>query len=158
MESCTWSRRRRHVISVCPPTCSPLVPVARRRGLEFWSDGTGVYGPGDKNWRIPDISLSRPEHASARGLETAELVVEVLSPDDESRQKLPYYAKIGIREVWLIDPTTRVIEIYTLVTDTYELVAFVNGVAMSPCLGITLSVVAGPRLRLADIDGTISDV
>jgi Uma2 family endonuclease len=131
-----------------------LAPIARRLGLEVWGGSIGIYGLGDDNWRIPDVALARPDQTSERGLEHAELVVEVLSPHDESRQKLPYYAKLGVREVWLIEPSTRVSEIYKLDGDWYELVA----ASTSPMLGITLQLVEGPRLRLTDIDGTITDV
>ena len=34
----------------------------------------------------------------------AELVIEILSPHDESRQKQPFYAKCGIPAFWIIDP------------------------------------------------------
>jgi Uma2 family endonuclease len=133
-----------------------LAPIAKRLGLQFWADATGVYGPGE-NWRIPDVTLARPDQGSKRGLESAELVVEILSDYDESRKKFPFYAKIGVSEVWLIDPATRATEIYTLVTGEYASVPFVDGRARSPRLGIELAIVDGPRLRL-DADGSVTDV
>ncbi|MEO8843780.1 MAG: Uma2 family endonuclease, partial [Kofleriaceae bacterium] len=98
-----------------------LADIARRLGLEFWSDSTGLFGPGE-NWRIPDVTFARPDQASERGLESAELVVETLSPNDESRKKLPFYARIGVREVWLVDPATRVVEIFALQAGGYAAV------------------------------------
>jgi hypothetical protein len=35
--------------------------------------------------------------------------VEILSPGDESRQKLPFYADHEVDEVLLVDPATRTI-------------------------------------------------
>jgi len=125
-----------------------LIPVAKRLGLEIWGDATGLYG-GDKNWRIPDVTLARPEHVSERGLESAVLVVEMLSPNDESRDKFAFYARVCVREVWIIDPHSRAFEIYALGDDGYTQVP-TAGPAISPALGITLAIVDGPRLRLTD--------
>lgn len=133
-----------------------LDAIAKRRGWRAWT--AGVYEPDtDKSWRVPDISLARPEQVSTRGLEGAELAVEVLSPHDESRKKFGFYARVGVRELWLIDPATRATELYALVGDRYEPVAGVAGVARSPLLGITLELVEGPRLRLRDGDD-VADV
>ena len=127
-----------------------LIPIARRLGLEFFQEG-GLYGPG-QNWRIPDVVLVRPEHMSERGLEAAELVIEVLSPHDESRQKMPWYATVGVKETWLVHPSTRLIEVYTLVERTWHMVAATSCGIVSPLLGIRVEVVAGPKLRLHDGD------
>src|SRR5262249_3614736 len=101
------------------------------------------------DYRIPDVVVARPSHVKRRGLEGAILVVEVLSPDDESRDKLPFYAKIGVREVWLVEPTTLVTEIYELIGARYVRVPFVGGIARSPALGIELARTAA-ALELRD--------
>ena len=124
-----------------------LHAIARRFGLEPWSDSTGVFGPGE-NWRIPDATFARPDQRSERGLESAELVIEVLSPNDESRKKLPYYASTGVREVWIVDPVTKVVEIFAGTT------AVRGGV--STVLGVRLETVGG-NLRIHDGD-TFTDV
>ena len=117
-----------------------LHQIARRFALEPWGDSTGVFGPGE-NWRIPDLTFARPDHRSERGLESAELVIEILSPNDESRKKLPFYASIGVREVWIIDPVTRVAEIFAGTTPV------LGGV--SAVLGVRLETV-GALLRIHD--------
>src|SRR5262245_3094496 len=71
-----------------------LHAIAERRGLLAHGDGMGVF-ESDDNYRVADATIARPEHVSKRGLEGADLVVEVLSPNDESRDKLPFYAKLG---------------------------------------------------------------
>lgn len=125
-----------------------LFAIARRRGLDGACEG-GVFAA-EKNWRVPDIIFVRDVDAAAvRRPETAELVVEILSPDDESRDKLPFYAKVGVREVWLVEPGTRAVEILTLVTDRYEPVQFVEGRARSPLLDIELRIADG-KLELRD--------
>lgn len=133
-----------------------LAPIAKRHGLRPVPDSAGLFGPGD-NWRIPDGMLVRPEMISDRGVEHAELVIEVLSPDDESYAKLPWYAQIQIPEVWIIDPGTRALEVYALVAGTQRLLRATTSGVVSPLLGIRLEVVAGPKLRLHDGD-TFTDV
>jgi Uma2 family endonuclease len=131
-----------------------LGPIARRRELLRWT--AGLFDA-PKNYRVPDLTLAGRQHVSKRGLEGAELVIEVLSPYDESRDKFPFYARVGVREVWLIDPKTRATEIHVLHDGVYAPVAFEAGVATSPVLGITLEIIAGPLLRLRDGD-EIADV
>jgi Uma2 family endonuclease len=149
------------VLHMVPPPSGPharratelllaLAPIARRRGLIAYGDGVGLYAPEPRpiSYRCPDVALARPDQESERGLEGAVLVVEVLSPDDDSRAKLPFYGRIGVEEVWLIDPRTRALELFT----------FAGGAPTpapadhSPRLGIGLALVAGPRLRLVDGD------
>ena len=124
-----------------------LDPIARRRGLMVNGNGSGLFDT-DDNYRVPDITLYRPDQISKRGLEGAELVVEMLSPHDEARAKFPFYAKIGVREIWLIQPETRVIEIFTLRGSGYLPMPPTS----SPLLGIAIDIVDGPRLRLRDGD------
>lgn len=126
-----------------------LEPMALKRGLEVFPEPGGLYGPG-QDWRVPDGMLVRPEQVTDRGVDRAELVIEVLSPHDESRNKLPFYARIGVTEVWLIEPATRAIEVLTLTAGSYRAVAVSGGGLVSPLLGIRLEVVAGPKLRLYD--------
>lgn len=40
---------------------------------------------------------------------TAALVIEIISPDDESRQKLAFYAKHHVDEVLIVDPAGRTV-------------------------------------------------
>ena len=129
-----------------------LEPIGARRGLVTYPDTIGLFDT-DQNYRAPDTVLVRPEHTSERGVEGAELAVEVLSPNDESRQKFAFYAEVGVRELWLIAPSTRAIEVYTLTeARTYTRVLAVDGVLGSPLLGIRLVVVDGPVLHLIDGD------
>ena len=73
-----------------------------------------MFRPGvDNDWRVPDQMYARPELASARGIEGgAALVVEILSPNDETHAKLAWYAEVGVGEVLVIDPGTRRVELF----------------------------------------------
>lgn len=125
-----------------------LEVIGARRGLQVWPDSTALYRD-EHDYRVPDVSLARPDQVSARGLHGAELVVEMLSENDESRAKLPFYAAVGVREIWLIEPTSRSFEVHARRGGAYARVAEVEGVTRSPLLDIDLAVVDG-RLRLVD--------
>lgn len=129
-----------------------LVRFGGKRGLTAFPDSTAIYAP-DRDpvsWRVPDASLVRPAQVSERGLEGAVLAVEVRSVGDESYQKLPFYARVGVLEVWIVDPKTRTPEIFTIVDRAFVQSPSVAGVHRSPLLDLALSVVAGPLLRISD--------
>jgi hypothetical protein len=48
-----------------------------------------------------------------------QVVVEIRSPNDESEDKLPFFAQIGVLEVWIIDRDTKDIDLYVLTGDSY---------------------------------------
>lgn len=88
-----------------------LHAIARDRGLKVAYD-IGFFRASD-DYRQPDVALFRPDQLSGRGLEAAaELLVEIVSPGDESRKKLPWYAARDVREVMLIHRDTLVVELY----------------------------------------------
>jgi Uma2 family endonuclease len=133
-----------------------LGSLARTRGLETFHK-LSILDPKnhDKNYRTPDVLVLDPKHVIRRGTEgPVVLAIEVLSPDDESRDKLPFYAARGVAEVWLVDPETRAVELYTLRGDRYfTIVADRAGTIRAPALDLELSTVAGPKLRVAWLDG-----
>jgi Uma2 family endonuclease len=91
-----------------------LAPLARAHGLKIAYE-IGLFAS-DDDYRVPDLAVYRPDQASARGLEAAaELVVEIVSPGDESRAKLPWYAAHGVGEVVLIDRDSLAVEAYRTV-------------------------------------------
>ncbi len=91
-----------------------LAPLGKQRGLLPRYDPTALFRPGvDDDWRVPDQTHGRPELRSDRGIEgRAELVVEILSPNDETYRKLDWYASVGVAEVLVIDPDTKRVELY----------------------------------------------
>lgn len=58
------------------------------------------------NYRVPDGGLLR-ESGNRVFYPTAALVVEVVSPGDESWEKLGFYASSGVEEVLIVDPQER---------------------------------------------------
>ena len=91
---------------------------ARAAGLRPTMSEFNV-GESEHDFRVPDGGLHRP---GAFGVwhATAALVVEILSPDDESRQKLPFYAAHHVDEVLLVDPDTRTVTWLALHDGDYE--------------------------------------
>ena len=84
-----------------------FLSAAKRRGL-IASHETGLFAA-DDDYRVPDLIASLPLNCSRRGVDdTAELVVELRSPGDESDEKLPWYAGRGVTEMLIVDPATRI--------------------------------------------------
>jgi hypothetical protein len=65
-------------------------------------------GESEHDFRVPDGGLHRPG-AAGMWLSTAALVVEILSPGDESWQKLPFYAAHHVDEILIVDPDKRTV-------------------------------------------------
>jgi Uma2 family endonuclease len=80
---------------------------ARAAGLIAVASGFNL-GESKDDFRVPDGGLHRPGAAGVWHA-TAALVIEILSPGDETRQKLPYYAARGVDEVMLVDPAERTV-------------------------------------------------
>ncbi len=111
------------VLHMVPPAGGPhqflsgqfflaVAPLAQTLGLVPMME-TGLFRT-DKDYRVPDQMYHRPEHRSERGAEGAELVVEVRSPNDETYEKLEFYAALGVREVIVLHPLHPAVELYRL--------------------------------------------
>lgn len=130
-----------------------LRPLAKSRGLDAWYE-TGLYRPGtDEDWRVPDLMIASPEVRTERGVDgSAALVIEIRSPSDESYEKLPFYASLGVGEVLLVDPDDRRLELYrfphgdpVLVQDDPD-----RGIQLAAVGAwlLTVDTPEGPRLRI----------
>ena len=75
---------------------------------------TGLFRSADY-YRVPDLVFCRAEHVSDRGAEGADLVVALRSPGDETYAKLDFYASLGVREVLVVHPADRTVELFRLV-------------------------------------------
>jgi len=71
-----------------------------------------------ENYRIPDTSVFLSGNTAQRcGTHYAggpDLALEVVSPDDRSRDKLDFYGRIGTREVIIVDRNPWQLELYQL--------------------------------------------
>ena len=84
-----------------------LGPPARAAGL-LPAMGEFNLGESEYDFRVPDGGLLHPGAAGV-WLSTAAVVVEILSPGDESWQKLGFYAEHHVDEVLFVDPAERTI-------------------------------------------------
>ncbi len=106
-----------------------LAPHARRTSVR----GIGPFNLGvDRNdYRVPDGGWLRGE---AKGLyvPTAAVVLEVLSPDDETFAKFDFYARHGVEEILVAHPTERWVRCYAHDGHAYQQVegSTVLGVSM----------------------------
>jgi hypothetical protein len=80
----------------------PALAASLHVGLEF---NLGVQN----DHRIPDLGIHR-ERPTGAWVATAALVVEVVSPGDESWNKLPFLAAHEVNEVLIVDPATHSID------------------------------------------------
>jgi Uma2 family endonuclease len=75
------------------------------------------------------LTLDNISKVKAKGLEgSPDLIVEIISPSSFYRdtvEKKEQYEKYGVKEYWLVDPANKVIEVFSLSDDKYQLHAFV---------------------------------
>jgi len=91
---------------------------AHAAGLEP-AMGEFNLGESEHDFRVPDGGVHRPGAAGV-WLSTAAIVVEILSPGDETRQKLRFYADHGVDEVLIVDPAERTVSWLGLGDGGYE--------------------------------------
>jgi Uma2 family endonuclease len=87
-----------------------LGPYARAAGLV----GTGPFNLGEEeDYRVPDRGYHR-SLPSSTWVPTAAIVVEVISPDDETWGKFDFYAHRHVDEICTADPFARQVRWFTL--------------------------------------------
>ena len=92
-----------------------LDPLAHRVDLT----ATGPFNLGDADdYRVPDRGLHRRLPATVF-VATAALVVEIVSPADETWAKLSFYADHEVDEILIVDPTERSVTWLALVDGRY---------------------------------------
>ncbi|MGH9114976.1 MAG: Uma2 family endonuclease [Acidimicrobiales bacterium] len=94
-----------------------LRPYAEAAGLV----GTGPVNIGERDdYRVPDRAYHRRFDPEAVYYSTAAVVVEILSPDDETYNKLPFYAAHHVEEVLVVEPVRRRVRVLCLAGDGYQ--------------------------------------
>ena len=104
-----------------------LRPAAKAAGLVITSQ-FNLGTPDD--YRVPDGGYHR-SRPSGVWIPTAAIVVEVVSPDDETWMKFGFYAGHGVEEICIADPRRREVRWFVLAGDAYE------ETGASPLLGVT---------------------
>ncbi len=77
------------------------------------------FNLGEANdFRVPDLGIHRGS-PSGVWIPTAAVVVEVLSPDDESYEKFGFYFARGVEEILIADPQQRLVQWYVRGSDGF---------------------------------------
>jgi Uma2 family endonuclease len=95
-----------------------LGPSARAAGL-IAAIGEFNLGENEHDFRVPDGGLHRAIPHST-WYPTVPLVVEIVSPGDESWEKLPFYAAHEVDEVLIVDPGERSVSWLGLASGEYR--------------------------------------
>jgi len=118
-----------------------------------------------KNYRCPDVSVFLPgnpaQNRRTHWFGGPDFAVEVMSPYDRSRRKLPFYAKVGVRELLLVNRRRWALELYRLHDDALELVGKsvpeTSAILTSTVLPVSFRLLPDsprPQIELTRTDGT----
>jgi Uma2 family endonuclease len=98
------------------------------RLLGAYADAAELTALGDFNlgepddYRIPDAGLLRhgPDELC---YPTVAVAIEILSPGDETWEKVPFYAAHGVDELLIVDPAEQIVRWFTRSGDRYQPIA-----------------------------------
>lgn len=94
-----------------------------RRSKVYHNINLASPGGWPNDYRIPDLVLLSPERFDIDYNEYFEgapdVIIEIRSPDDETYEKLGFYAALGVPEVWIVDRDSKQPEMYILAGDHY---------------------------------------
>ncbi len=117
-----------------------------------------------KNYRCPDVAVFLPD-TKARNCDTfwlggPDFAIEIISRGDRSRDKFDFYAKVGVRELLLVDRHPWALEFYQLVRNEMQLqtrsTLAAPAVIASNLVPLTFQLAPGqprPRIKVTDADG-----
>jgi Uma2 family endonuclease len=73
----------------------------------------------EDDFRVPDLGIHRGQ---PRGtwIPTAAIAVEIVSPEDETREKLPFYAAHQVDELLIVDPQAHSVQWLSLRAGAYR--------------------------------------
>ena len=119
-----------------------LHPYAQAAGLT----GTGPFNLGRADdYRVPDRGYHRGQ-PKGTWVATAAIVVEIISPDDETYEKLGFYASHEVDEIIVADPAPRSITMWRRTASTgYE------EASASELLGLSVTELAA-SIRWPEVD------
>jgi Uma2 family endonuclease len=143
----------------------------QRLGLEMAIDLRNILGPDERiqifagcnvsdqaqrwrrNYRCPDVAVFLPgnpaEDRGSHWFGGPDLAVEIISRFDRSREKLGFYAKVGVRELLLVDRRPWQLELHRRTGDDWILGGRLalddsTGLLVSEVLPVSFRLVSGP--------------
>jgi Uma2 family endonuclease len=107
-----------------------FLPLLKRTKRGTLVSGINVFDEASakENYRVPDatfVSARRESVLTEDGVRggAPDAVIEIRSSGDESYEKLPFFAALGVREVIVIDRDTKKPEVFRLAGSQYLAVA-----------------------------------
>jgi Uma2 family endonuclease len=137
-----------------------LLPLLKRTGRGTLRPGINVFRDASprEDYRIPDLTFvaaGREAILAKDGVRGGgpDAVIEIRSPGDETYDKLPFFAALGVREVVVIDRDSKETEAYRLEGPQYVPTApEPDGAVRAPVLGVGFRLEPGdaPLLVIED--------
>jgi Uma2 family endonuclease len=97
----------------------------------FPSVGGVNIGAGIDDFGVPDGGLHRTRPREV-WFDTVALAIEIVSPGDETWEKLPFYAAHHMDELLIVDPDQRKVHWLALVGECYEPISRSEPIALGP--------------------------
>jgi len=70
----------------------------------------------EQNYRVPDVAVflrdTRAQDCDTHWRGAADLLIEISSPRDRTREKIPFYSGLGVRELWIVERAPWSLELY----------------------------------------------
>ncbi len=133
-----------------------FLPLLRRSQRGILRSGINVFNDKSKaeDYRIPDltyVAAGRETILREEGVRggAPDAVIEIRSPGDETYEKLPFFAALGVREVIVIGRDGKAPEVYRLAGSQYLAVAADReGWIAAETLGVRFRLEAAAKPRL----------
>ena len=143
-----------------------LGPLCERTARGVLAPGINVFNEasGSQDYRIPDLTFvaaGRRDIIAPDGIRGGgpDAVIEIRSPEDETYDKLPFFARLGVREVIVVERDTKEIEIYRLTGHEYVAVfRDPHGWLRSEVLQLRFTHGNPDRLIIEDLDDSSTQV
>jgi Uma2 family endonuclease len=149
-----------------------LIFYALQTSVGFAGLGLVRQGPGindreekwTKNFRCPDVAVflngSTAINKKTHWLGGPDFAVEVISRHDRSRKKFDFYAKVGVKELLLVDRKPWALELYRLQDGKLVLAGKSDlaqpNILVSEVVPLTFQLLVGdprPRIEMTHVDG-----
>ena len=135
-----------------------LGPLCKRQRRGVLALGINVFNEASAapDYRIPDftfVATGRERLIAADGVRGGgpDAVIEIRSPYDETYEKLPFFARLGVLEVIVVDRDTKQPEVFRLTGSQYVPVQpDREGWARSDTLNVRFTRTAAGRLAIED--------
>lgn len=117
-----------------------------------------------QDYRVPDVAVllqgSRGEDCNTHWRGGVDFLIEVTSPGDRTREKIPFYSRIGVVELLLLDRQSWALELYRREEDQLKKVGQssvdAGEVLASAAVPLTFQLVSGdprPQIKVTHVEG-----